>query len=80
MKVITYTIGCYGDTSDGYFWSVPIRASEAWLRKVLRKRRGIIGTQLTRTQFEALRRRAPRYVELVWHPNLDYFLQAVTAD
>jgi hypothetical protein len=78
MKMITYTIGCYGHAPNLYFWSVPIRASKAWLQETLGKR-DIIGTKLSRRQFEALSRRAPKHVELVWHPNLGYFLEAVTA-
>jgi hypothetical protein len=78
MKVITYRIGCYGDAPNGYYWGVPIRASRAWLVKTLGKRRDLIGTKLSRRQFEALSRRAPKYVELAWHPNLRYHLEAIT--
>jgi hypothetical protein len=80
MKVITYTIGCYTDAPGGYIWSVPIRASRAWVQGVLKKDGDIVGTKLTRRQFEILRCRVPRHVEVSCHSRFGYFLEANTAD
>lgn len=78
MRVITYTIGCYGNGVDRYYWSVPIRASRAWLREVLGKSGDIIGTKLSQKQFDSLRHRVPPHVDIVWHREFGYFLEADT--
>ena len=80
MKIITYTIGCYDSAPNGYYWSVPLRASKVWLQRTLGKRRDLLGTKLSRRQFEVLRRRAPKYVELAWHARFAYYLEAVVSD
>ncbi|MGC4031896.1 MAG: hypothetical protein QM754_09230 [Tepidisphaeraceae bacterium] len=75
-KVLTYTIGCYNASPSGYFWSVPIKASKSWLQRTLGTR-DIVGAKLSGPQFAALRRRAPQYVEVIWHDKFEYFLEAV---
>jgi len=68
-----YCISCYG--SDSYVFSVPVRASEGWLKKVLRRKTLISGGRLSRKQFKAIWLRVPKGIEIGWDTNLKYFLE-----
>jgi hypothetical protein len=69
-----YCLSCYAP--GAYVFSVPLRASTAWLKKVLRRRDLINATPLRRSQFEILSRRVAQPTEVGWYSELDYFLEA----
>ena len=71
-----FCLSCYGP--NAYIFSVPLRASEAWLKRVLKRRDLIDGTPLRKSQFEILRRRVTGYAEVGWSDSLEYFLEGMT--
>jgi hypothetical protein len=73
-KATQYCLSCYGPNS--YIFSVPIRASEAWLKKTLKRQNLIDGTPLRKGEFEVLRRRVTGSVEVGWTGTLEYFLES----
>ena len=76
MKILQYRIGCYG--KESYVFGVPIRASERWLKSVLRRKDLIDATPLTAAQFDTLKRRVSNGSEIGWDGTLEYFLEGVT--
>jgi hypothetical protein len=70
---IRYCLSCYG--TDAYVFSIPVRASEAWLKKFLGRKHLINAIPLRRRQVEALRARLPRDIEVGWHKGLEFFLE-----
>jgi hypothetical protein len=68
-----YCLSCYGPRA--YIFSVPLRASTAWLTKVLRRKHLINAVPLRRSQFETLSRRVMQPVEVGWYDELQYFLE-----
>ena len=71
-----FCLSCYGP--NAYIFSVPLRASEAWLKRVLKRRDLIDGTPLRKSQFEILRRRVTGHVEVGWSDSLEYLLEGMT--
>ncbi|GEM_PF-4699738 len=74
VRILQYTIGCYG--KESYVFTVPLRASEKWLKKVLRRSALINGKLLTRKQLNVLKRRVAKRTEIGWDANLEYVLEA----
>jgi hypothetical protein len=68
-----YCLSCYAP--DAYVFSVALRASTAWLKKVLRRKDLIDGTPLRRAQVDVLRSRVTQPVEVGWYSELEYFLE-----
>ena len=52
-----------------------MRASTAWLEKVLRRRDFIDGTPLRRAEVDIVRRRVIQPVEVGWYGKLEYFIE-----
>jgi hypothetical protein len=75
MKYKYYILSCYAP--DAYVFFVRIRASEAWLKKTLKRKNLINGTPLTKTQFDALQTRLIPDVEACYYDKLEYFVEAV---
>ena len=71
-----YCLSCHSRDPRAYVFMVPLRASAAWLKKVLRRRWLINGIPLRKKQFEILSRRIERPVEVGWFDKLEYFLEA----
>src|SRR6266576_766197 len=68
-----YCLSCYA--AGAYVFSVPLRASADWLKKVLRRKEVINAVPLRRPQIEALSRRVTQPVEVGWCSRLEYFLE-----
>ena len=68
-----YCLSCYAP--GGYLFSVPLRASTAWLKKVLCHQDLIDATPLRRAQFEVLSRRVPQPIEVGWHGDFTYYIE-----
>jgi len=73
-----YIIGCY--TKDRFLYSLPIRASNEWLRKTLRRKCVINAQPLTKSQFVALQKRLHWTIEIAWYADFEYFVEAVWRD
>jgi hypothetical protein len=68
-----YCLSCYAP--EAYVFSVPLWATAAWLKRVLRRKDLIDGTPLRKTQFDVLRSRVRQPVEVGWYSELEYFLE-----
>src|SRR5262245_14013749 len=68
-----FCLSCYAP--NAYVFSVPLRASAAWLKRVLRRKHLINAVPLRKTQFDQLKRRVQAPAEVGWHSPLEYFLE-----
>jgi len=71
-----FCLSCYGPNAN--IFVVPLRASEVWLKRVLKRRDLVDGTPLRKSQFEILRRRVTGDVEVGWSDSLEYVLESMT--
>ena len=74
MPKFTYVLSAYAP--EAYGFSIPLRASEAWLKKVLRRKDIINAEPLKRPQFDAVKKRVDSMIELCWYDQLSYFVEA----
>jgi hypothetical protein len=77
MPRYTYTLSAYAP--EAYVFSIPLRASTAWLRRTLRREDIINGEPLRKNQFEALKKRVHALIELGWYEHLSYYVEGYPA-
>jgi hypothetical protein len=70
---LRYCVSCYG--RDTYVFSIPLRASSAWLKKKLRRNDLINAVPLGESQVKALRKKLPKNTEIGWHSKLEFYLE-----
>jgi len=75
-KKTMFCLSCHGP--NAYIFSVPLRASAAWLKKALGRRTLIDGIPLSKSQVQTLRRRIIGFTQIGWCDSLEYFLESLT--
>jgi len=71
-----YVVGCYAP--DAPLFSVPIRASTSWLKRVLGRDAVINGEPLDQTQFTVLKDRLDWRIEITWYPSFQYYVESIS--
>ncbi len=69
-----YCLSCYAP--GAYVFTVPLRASTIWLKKVLGHKYLVNATPLRKAQVDMLRRRVIQPAEVGWYAELEYFLES----
>jgi len=70
-----YCLSCY--SPKNYFFAVPLRASEAWLKKTLHRKSVINAEPLKKNEFDILKKRLPPYTEIPWRSDLQYVVEGI---